>query len=278
VVGRQVHRTNVNLDVVVQEVRSKLADLLGPCGGPHASLTVRANLANDLANLRLETHVQHAIGLVENQVGNATKVGTTSLQHINETAGGSDTNLDATGQVTDLRTLGDTTVDTGVANTGRLAKLGDLSLNLNSQLTGGSQDKNNRAITRSQQGLGVDVDNSGQTVRQSLSGTGLSNTDDIASREGHGPALGLDRGGLVKALSLDLRQNVLGETGLVEGFDGARDALTLNGHLVGLAELLHLLFRAGSDILVLLVEGLLELGEGAQVYEMFVSISRLVKG
>jgi hypothetical protein len=53
VVGGEVERTNVDLNEIVQEIGGELSDFLGPGSGPHASLSVRANLANNLANLRL---------------------------------------------------------------------------------------------------------------------------------------------------------------------------------------------------------------------------------
>jgi hypothetical protein len=265
VVGGEVSGADVDLNVVGKEIRSELTDILGPGGGPHASLTIRTNLADNLANLGLETHVKHTISLVKNEVSDTAKVGAASLEHINQTAGSGNANLNTARQVTDLRTLGDTTVDTGVANTGGLSELGNLSLNLDSQLTSRSQNKNNGTIAGGEERLGVDVNNSGETVTQSLAGTSLGNTDDIATGQSHRPALGLDSSRSVKALGLDLRQNVSGETSLVKGLDRAGHVGTLNGHLLGLAESLNLFLRARSDIGVLLVERLLELGHGAGI-------------
>jgi hypothetical protein len=208
VVGRQVQRSNVDLDEVVEEVRSELTDLLGPSGGPHASLSVRANLSNDLANLGLETHVQHAVSLVENQVGNTAKVGLSGLQHIDQTSGSGDQDLNTTGKVTDLGSLGNSSVDTGVADSGRLSKLGNLLLNLNSQLTGRSKDQDDRSISGGEKRLGVDVNDGGKTVSQGLSGSGLGNTDDIATRKGHRPTLRLNGSRGREALCLNLVHNV----------------------------------------------------------------------
>lgn len=109
VVSRELRGANVDLDVVVQEICGKLADVLGPSSGPHASLSVGANLANDLANLGLETHVQHAVSLVENEISNATQVSLAGFEHVNETTRGCNADLDAARKITDLLTLGDTT-------------------------------------------------------------------------------------------------------------------------------------------------------------------------
>jgi hypothetical protein len=265
VVGGQVSGTDVDLNVVAEEIRSKLTDILGPGSGPHASLTIRANLADDLANLGLETHVKHTISLVKNEVSDTTKVGPASLEHINQATRSGNANLNTARKVTNLRTLGDTTVDTGVANTGGLSELGNLSLNLDSQLTSGSQNKNNRTIAGGEERLSVDVNDGGETVTQSLSGTSLGNTDDVTARQSHGPALGLNSSRSIKALGLDLRQNVGGETSLVESLDGTGHVVTLNSHLLLLAEGLDLFLRALRNIRVLLVERLLELGHGARI-------------
>lgn len=148
VVGGQFHGTNVDLNKVLLEVSSKLTNLLGPGCRPHASLTIGTNLANDFADLGLETHVKHTVGLVENQVCDTAQVGLASLKHVNETTGCSNADLDTAGEITDLRALGHTSVDTRVPNAGRLSELADLALDLDGQLTGRGEDQDNRSITR----------------------------------------------------------------------------------------------------------------------------------
>lgn len=241
VVGSQVHGTDVDLDEVGKEVGRKSANLLGPSGGPHESLTVRANLADNLANLGLETHVQHAISLVKNKVGDAAQVGLAGLEHVDETSGGGNADLDTAGEITDLGALGDTTVNAGVADAGRLAELGNLLLNLDRELTGRGEDQDNGAIAGGQQRLGVDVDDGGKAVGKRLSGTSLGNTDDVATGESHGPTLGLNGSRSGEALSLDLVHDISGETSLVEGLDGLGDIVAGNGNLVLATEGLDIL-------------------------------------
>lgn len=265
VVGSQIHGTDVDLDEVGQEVGGQVADLLGPGSRPHESLTIRANLTNDLANLGLETHVQHAISLIEDKIGHTTEVGLARLKHIDQTAGSGDTDLDSPRKIANLGTLGDTTVDAGIANTGRLAELGDFLLNLDSQLTGRSEDKDDRTIAGSEERLSVDVNDGGKAVGERLSGTGLGNTDDIATRKSHGPALRLNGGRSRETLGLDLVHNVTRETSLVEGLDRLGNVVTEDGNGVVCAELVDLSRRAVGDARMLLVEGLLELGKSAHV-------------
>lgn len=268
VVGGQVHGTDVDLDEIVLEVLGESANLLGPSSGPHAGLTVRTNLANDLADLGLETHVEHTISLVENEVGDAAKVGLSRLEHVDETTGSGDTHLNTASEISDLLTLGDTTVDTGVANARRFAELVNFSLNLDSELTGGGEDEDDGTVTGREERLGVDVDDRRKTVGEGLSGTGLGDTGDIATRESHGPALALNGGRVGEALGLDLVDHVAGETSLVEGLDRLGDVLALDGDLVSLAECVDIFLGALGNSGCLLVEGLLELGEGGHVCEM----------
>jgi hypothetical protein len=228
-------------------------------------LTVGTNLANNLANLGLETHVKHTISLVKNQVGNTTKVGLASLEHIDETTRCGDANLDTTCEVTNLRSLGDTSVDASVANAGGLSELADFGLNLNSQLTSRRKNQNDGAVTGSEERLGVDVNDSGQAVGEGLSGTSLSDTNNVASRESHGPSLALNRCGLSETLCLDLVHHIWRETGLVELCDRLGDVGALDGNLVFLAESLDFFGGAVGNSWVLLVEGLLELGHSVEV-------------
>lgn len=66
-------------------------------------------------------------------------------------------------------------------------------------------------------------------------------------------------------MGLDLVHDISGEASLVEGLNGAGDILASNGHLVLAAEGFHINIRSARNVGVLLVEGLLELGEGAEI-------------
>lgn len=265
VVGRKVHGSDVDLNEVVLVIVGKRADFLWPCSRPHAGLSVRANLSDNLANLWLETHVKHAIGLVENEVGDTAEVGLSRFQHVDQSTWSSDADFDTTSEVADLLSLGNTSIHTGVSDAGRLSEFADFLLNLDGQLTGRSEDENDGSVTRSEKGLGVDVHNSGQAVCQGLSGTSLSDTNNIATRQSHGPALGLNGSWCGEALSLDLVHDVSWETSLVKCGDRARDVGTLNGNLMGLAEFVNFGLGSGGNGRVFDVKGLLKFGKSGHV-------------
>ena len=58
--------SNHNLHgIFLAEIAGKSLDFLGPGGRPQACLAIRAELRNDLAHLGFETHIKHAISLIE---------------------------------------------------------------------------------------------------------------------------------------------------------------------------------------------------------------------
>jgi hypothetical protein len=52
--------SDVDVDVVFQEILSKTTNFFRPGSRPHEDLSVWTNLFNDFSNLRLEPHVQHS--------------------------------------------------------------------------------------------------------------------------------------------------------------------------------------------------------------------------
>ena len=200
------------------------------------------------------THVEHSVGFVHDEVGNTLQVGLAALQHVDQTTGSSNDNLGTSLEVTDLLTLGDTSVDGGVPDPGRLSKLGALGLDLDGQLSSRREDQDDGSVTGSEQGLSVDVNHGGQGERDGLSGTSLGDSDEITSRQGHGPSLTLNGRGSGETGSLDLSQDVVGESGLVEAGDGSRDVLSLDEHLLFGSESLDLTVGSSRDTSVLNVE------------------------
>ncbi len=133
-----------------------------------------------------------------------------------------------------------------------------LDLDLVSELTSGSEDEGNGAIAGLEERLSVDVDHGGESETDGLTGTGLGDSDEVATAEGHRPSLRLNGRGLIEAHLLDLGENVVGEAGLVERGDGLGHILTLDGHLLCGTVLGNLGLGALGDARVLDVEVLLE--------------------
>ena len=114
-----------------------------PCQGegrwPH--------LAQDDLDLRFKTHVQHSICLVQHKIGDTLEVGNPGIQHVYEPAGSGNHYFCPLPQVSNLRTLGNSSVYAGILDLGAGPKLGALLLYLDGQLSGGSQYKSDWAIS-----------------------------------------------------------------------------------------------------------------------------------
>jgi hypothetical protein len=192
VVGGEVHGTDVDLDKVVLEVHGETLNLFRPGGGEEQGLPVGSDLADDLSDLRLETHVEHAVSLVHHEVRHSLEVGLARFEHVDETTGSGDDDLSATLEVTDLLTLGYTTVDCGVPDPGGLAEPGALGLDLDGELTGRSEDEDDGSVSWSEERLSVDVDHGRESESDGLSGTGLGDGNDVATGQSHRPSLALD--------------------------------------------------------------------------------------
>ena len=170
VVGSKLSRTNVDLDEIFQEILRRLVseqkeceqfctyirellNILRPSGREHQRLTIRADLADDFTDLRLETHVKHAISFVHDEVCDTTQVSLAGFQHINETPRGRDDNLDTALEVTDLGTLGRTTVDGSVSDARVGAELCAFLLDLYGKFTSRGEDESDGTISRCEERL-----------------------------------------------------------------------------------------------------------------------------
>lgn len=121
VVSTQLQSSHINLDVVLQEVLCQLAHLFGPGGTPHQCLSVRlkrrnmsefplttvpseisrlthynrthSDLVHNFSDLWFETHVEHSVSLIQDQVSASAHVGLSCLQEVNKPARCGNANL-----------------------------------------------------------------------------------------------------------------------------------------------------------------------------------------
>lgn len=123
-----------------------------------------------------QTYREHLIGLVEDEQLHVVGAKNTALDHVVDTAGGTDDNL---GTLTEsghiLADVG--TTDTGVAlNAHEVTNGNNNLLDLLSQLTGGSEDQ---SLARLE--VGVDLLESRDGESSGLAGTGLGLSDHIVA-------------------------------------------------------------------------------------------------
>lgn len=128
--GSGADSTDSQENVVLQEVSGQDLDLLGEGGAEHERLSLalasHVALLDNSSDLRFETHVQHPVSLVENNVSDEGESDLAALQEIDQTTGSGDQNVTSSVQISHLRSDISTTVhDTGsaVGSVGELERL-----------------------------------------------------------------------------------------------------------------------------------------------------------
>src|SRR3546814_6413135 len=91
------------------------SDLRWHGSGEQQRLVPRRQGADDLSDIADEAHVEHAVGLVEDEVRDAVETHVALVQQVHEASGRGDQNVDPARQRAHLRPLGDAAEDDGVA-------------------------------------------------------------------------------------------------------------------------------------------------------------------
>ena len=243
-------------DVVLQEIAGKHLDVAGEGGREHESLAVlnrrHVLTLDNAANLRLETHVQHAISLIEDEVLDVLKGDAATLDQIDETTGGSNKQIAAALDLAKLGANVGTTVDHTRTDPRTVGELAGLVENLGDQLTGGGQNQRGgvglalaavpvTSVLLSGNSAGTVLKGLGENGEQettSLTRTSLGTSHQVTTTHDNGNGVLLDGCGDLVARELDVAQKVLVERGVGESGNGLGDTLagSLNGDVIVLLE------------------------------------------
>ena len=201
-------------DVLLQEVAGEHLNVTGESGRKHEGLASgdvgHVLTLDNAANLGLETHVQHAVSLVENEVLDVAERDTSTLDQVDKTSGGSDDQITATLNLAKLGTNVSTTVHHTRTNPRPVGEFAGLLEDLGHQFTGRGQDQGSwvslsltavaeltatallswRGGRAGLESLGKD----GEEETTSLAGTGLGTGHEITSTHHDGDRILLDGG------------------------------------------------------------------------------------
>lgn len=251
-------------NVVVQEVAGQHLDVAGEGGRKHESLAAVSGghvlALDDAADLGLETHVKHAVSLVENQVLDVLEGDAATLDQVDKTTRSGDEQVTATLDLAELGANVGTTVDDARADPRAVGELAGLVEDLGDKLTSGSENERGGVslALASETSLGrgvaggavlVSLGEDGEKETTSLSGTSLSASHEVTTAHDDGDGVLLDGSGDVVAGEVDVGDQVVVKRRVGEGGDGLGDALTgsLNGNVVVFLEVdTHLLLAGGN--------------------------------
>jgi hypothetical protein len=236
--------------VLRQEILSKTLDSLGEGSGEHKGLSVVdvGALRDDSVELLLETHVKHAVSLVNAEESYSVQSDLAALNHINETTGSSDEDVTASLEGRKLSAELSTTIHAHDSEVRAVGELVRLLGNLHSELSGGGEDEGGRiglvvAATHTtlidrRRGVRQSQRDQREQESTSLSGTSLSTGHKVSLLEDNRHRVSLHGGGLSEASKTHIVVDHGTKVDVSEGFQGLREvvALDLNINIVVLVE------------------------------------------
>jgi len=205
---------------------------------------------DNAANLRLETHVKHTIGLIKDKILDVLQGDAASFYEIDQSTGSSNKQIAATLNLSELGTNVGTAVDNARSDprsvgelSGLLKNLGDklagrgknqrgwVSLTLTAELASGISGHGRRAVEER-----LREDGEQETTR--LSGTSLSTGHQITTTHNDGNRVLLDRSGNLVVSELDVAAKMLVQRRSGELVNRLRNLMTrsLNGNVIVLLE------------------------------------------
>ena len=194
---------DADLDGLDERLARQVLHLARKRGAEHDRLPIGPNVVEYLGDLRLEAHVEHAVGLVEHHVGDAAQIGDAAVvgrQHVDHAAGRAHDDFAAALELGDL--LGDVgaAVDGDHVQIERARELLALLGDLHGELARRRHDDRDRTVVALQRRLIHDVAEHGQEEGQRLAAARLRNADHVATGHDDRHALRLNRCRLVESV------------------------------------------------------------------------------
>lgn len=261
-------------DVVLQEIASQVLDVAGEGSREHESVALvdagHVLLLDQTSDLGLETHVQHAISLIQDKVLNVGEGDTATLDQVDKTTRSGSQHIASTVDSAELLANIGTTIDDAGADPGAVRELAGLFPDLRSQLAGGGENEGGGVGLAGATHTGALGERSGATLKElgengeeettSLSGTslGTSHQVTVVTDNGDGVLLHGSRLGVLGELNVLEEKGVQRRAG--ESEDGIGDVVAggLDGDVV-------VLFKVDTGALALLVFSTVQLTLQARV-------------
>ena len=198
--GRGVAGRDLDRSRVVQETVGQPADLVREGRREEQVLALGREHREDLADVADEAHVEHPVGLVEDEDLDPRQVDGPLAEVIEQPAGRGDDDLGTGPQRADLRIEADAAVD-GRRADGVLGAVGpDALLDLERELTGRGEDQGADRPRTAGRPRGMQALQHRQHERGRLAGARLGAGEHVATGEDERDRLGLDGGGFRVAL------------------------------------------------------------------------------
>ena len=190
---------DLDADRVLEEALGEAGDLGRHGGGEERGLPARVERGDDLPHRLDEAHVEHAVGLVEDDPAGLVEEDRAVGHEVGQPAGGGDDDVDAAGHGADLGAARHAAEDEERGEARAAGEGAEGGLDLHRELAGGGEDEGAAGLRRRAALEREELVQDGQREGRGLAGAGLGDAEDVAARHLRGDGLGLDRGGGVEA-------------------------------------------------------------------------------
>ena len=218
------------LGVAQGGVNEGLETAAGQGGGEEQGLPLLVAGLDDLHHVRGEAHVEHAVGLVQDQELQVAQVRGAALQVVEQPPRGGDEDIRVAAQGVDLMAGGHSADDDPGGEAGEARHLEEVLLDLIGQLPGRRQDQGADALARG--GRRQKVAQHGQEEGQGLPRAGGGGHQQVSAGIRQGDDLALHRGRVCEAQLVQAPQQgfrkVEGGKGVTHGAQGIRGVWQIN--------------------------------------------------
>mmetsp|Transcript_11574 Transcript_11574/g.12721 ORF Transcript_11574/g.12721 Transcript_11574/m.12721 type:complete len:380 (+) Transcript_11574:1082-2221(+) len=199
---------------VSHEQFGEIQNFLGHGGGNEDNLDIRRQHSEDFLDLVLESSGQHFVGFIQNEQLQAVQFEGLSVDHIRDTSGGTNDNVDTFLEDTHIfHNLGSTNTSVNL-DLHEFRDVGDNFLGLLGQFTSGGD---NQSLAFAQSFVNSLQKTNGESG--SLSSSRLSLGDSVVGTDDRDDTFLLNDGGLDETVSIDTSQQGFFEFQFIETFD-----------------------------------------------------------
>ena len=216
---RHIAPRDFNRYGVAHEARRERAHVLGKSRREEQVLPFRGQQCQHAADVVDEAHVEHAVGLVQDEDLDLAQVDGLLLHVIEQAPGRRDDDVDPAAQLLDLRLEAHAAVDHGGAQLHVLAVGAHALLHLRRELARGHEDETAHRMARGRMadaGFPREELQHRQSEAGGLAGAGLRGAEEIPACEYYGNGLRLDGGGLGVTLLGDCAEQLGGKAEILE--------------------------------------------------------------
>ena len=174
------------------------------------------HLVDNAADVGHEAHVEHAVGLVEDQMLDGVELDRALLEIIEQAAGRGDKDVGAALELRFLFAVADAAIDDGGAEVAEAGVVARGLVDLHGELAGGLEDEDPRTLGT----VLLEEREQREHERGGLAGAGLRGADDVLAGEDEREGLKLDFGGIEKSHRLHAVDHVVGKAEILKRHDG----------------------------------------------------------